>query len=264
MVLHKGATTCFGSNLRITGKVMRMNVVVPSQTPSIPLAAVCGTLTLRQSRESHYPPLSPWPHPYPCTETMCYCITFSFFYADDNLWTLGQSAEFSHHYLCSKESEQGVERCDCLFCRQPLCNCGDDGGGGNEREQVCCSVPPCMLQSASARFYAGAVATLTTSTLSMFFSVVCGSSTPFPLTLLVFWQLVEQPHLKANGNQHASISTYHFCYSFDPVHSSFHWIKCATAAYFCFVMGIMPEEVMSLCQSREEICTDVSCILCLA
>lgn len=55
---------------------------------------------------------------------------------------------------------------------------------------------------------------------------------------------MEQPHLKANGNRHTSISTYHFCYSFHPVHSFLHWITCATAACFCFVTGIVPEEAM--------------------
>lgn len=178
MLLHKGATTCFSRNLCVTGKMMRMNVVVPSQTFSMSLAAVCETLILCQSRESHHPPFSPWPHPYPCTEMMCYFITFSFFYANEVFWTLGQSAEFRHHYLCSKESEGGAERCECLFYGQLLCNCGDSGG--RERGQVCGSVPPCMLWNTSTRIYAGAVAMLTSRTLFMLFSVVCGS-TPFPL-----------------------------------------------------------------------------------
>lgn len=73
MLLLCGATTRFSSSLFVTGKAIRMNVVVPSQTPSMPLAA------------------------------------------DDDFGTLGQSAEFSHRCLCSKELERGIERCDCLF-----------------------------------------------------------------------------------------------------------------------------------------------------
>jgi len=66
---------------------MRMKVVVPSQTPRMPLAAVCGTLTLCQGRERRHPPLSPWPHPYPPTDTVYYFITFSLFYGNGDFWT---------------------------------------------------------------------------------------------------------------------------------------------------------------------------------
>lgn len=59
MLLHKGETTCCSSNLCATGKAKRMTVMVLSQTPGMPLAVACGTLTLCQSRESHQSPQAP-------------------------------------------------------------------------------------------------------------------------------------------------------------------------------------------------------------
>lgn len=168
MLLHKRETTCFSSSLCVTGKAMRMNVVVPSQTLSVFSCCMWDTKTLPKQRKS------PSPFQPLATSISLYRdnVLFSnvqLFYANEVFWTLGQFAEFSHHYLFSKESEGGVERCDYLFYSQLLCDHGD--GGGHERGQVCDSVPPCMLWNTSTRIYEGAVAMLTSSTLFMLFQL---------------------------------------------------------------------------------------------